>query len=277
MTVLASARNKLDRANKHIADVERDLQVSMQNGPYRLEYEGRYSDVGLALICATNPVEINFDGTMLIVGDAIHNLRSALDHCVWGATNWSVGLTEEEVRELEFPTYRGIQKSKYRKKFKQKAAISPDTKLLLTNLEAFEGGTGQDILDLHLLDVTDKHCTMIPVYSGIILSGLKRQGYDENGRQILTPEKDHNIDPYNSSDKMYHTMQGSYYSFTLIERWNTKEHRGLDFSEARVRTRLSFSQANRFAGSDIHSTLLKLSARVKGIITAFQNMIDARP
>jgi hypothetical protein len=76
-------RLKIERAKKHIRDLDTAIQAFVLNKPYRLEVkphpiaEIQHTTLYVAEIKPV-PQEIS-----LIVGDAIHNLRSALDHLAW--------------------------------------------------------------------------------------------------------------------------------------------------------------------------------------------------
>lgn len=99
---LESARLKIDRAEKHVRTLNQCVQRFLDRDPYpvtrHLEREGA-EHVYRVHIRAETPGHF---GT--IVGDCLHNLRSALDSIVYDLSAPSVPtLTEQEERSIGFP------------------------------------------------------------------------------------------------------------------------------------------------------------------------------
>lgn len=101
----AGWRLKLDRARKHIDDLTALIDEFLKRGPYRLEQVSvAPHGHGVRLhIVEEPPAEL-----ALVVGDAVHNMRSALDVAFIDAAARVAGrpLRDEEARILSLPIER---------------------------------------------------------------------------------------------------------------------------------------------------------------------------
>ena len=74
-------RLKVERVNKHIADLQADIQDFFATNPYFIigeRHPNTRQPVYKLGVCSEPP-----DRFSLITGDALQSLRSALDHMVW--------------------------------------------------------------------------------------------------------------------------------------------------------------------------------------------------
>jgi hypothetical protein len=74
-------RAKLERAEKHISDVDAAIRVFFESRPYVIvaKQDQKTGDY-VSYVESVRDVPVNVP---LIAGDAIHNIRSALDHLAW--------------------------------------------------------------------------------------------------------------------------------------------------------------------------------------------------
>jgi hypothetical protein len=109
------------------------------------------------------------------VGDCVHNLRSALDACVWDLATMS-GLPIVKPQRLQFPLVLD------RAKWQQEAAdrlrgIDPDLVERLAALQPFnqpeDERAGDALLLLHQLDVDDKHRSNVVVRFAPVAMGFE--------------------------------------------------------------------------------------------------------
>jgi len=158
---LLSARLKIDRANKHISDLEAALVAFKNTNPaairgdfdektrcysYILE---RFDDI---------PVDVG-----LIAADALFNLRSALDHTamqLWIAS----GSTGSE-RNVMFPIFDSSTKY-FAERRRRIQGARPDIVKSLDTIEPYKGGKGELLWVLHSLNNTDKHRLLLTVGAG---------------------------------------------------------------------------------------------------------------
>ncbi len=149
-----SAKLKLNRADHHILDLETQFTEFTNSDPYALAVS---NDGGETIL------RLNFRKTIpkqwaLIIGDAVHNMRTALDHMTWDLVGRDGGTQD---RHVKFPT--GDSRTSFRATCNGIKTPSQSVKDLLKTTEAFPGGKGDTLYSLHQLDIADKHITLTPV------------------------------------------------------------------------------------------------------------------
>jgi len=185
-----AARLKIERADKHIADIEKNIlslpdahtisiQTNPQTGKPCIKFEiGDIRKVSVQL--------------GLMVGDAIHNLRTALDY------TW-IGTIERHVPSIaskfsKFPVQEtrkmveGILKGR---KIQIDVSCPALYKLIVSDIKPYLGGE-ESIYYLHYLDVADKHLLLIPVMNLNVIRNVafknKETGQIIRGGAWATPE-----------------------------------------------------------------------------------------
>jgi hypothetical protein len=146
-----SARLKIDRANKHISELQTCLDEFLKTDFYILteKKNAERGEHGFT-ITLLKPIP---DEVALIAGDAIHNLRTALDFMFGEAV---------QNRGFHFPA---MDSRKKLAKAVQHGVINQFPKVAAVLLNVIEPHpTWYDsIWTLHRLDVADKHQLLIPV------------------------------------------------------------------------------------------------------------------
>lgn len=109
--------------------------------------------------------------TSTVLGDAIHNLRAALDHayCILVEAN---GHTV--TRYTSFPIGKDRDSVAGSIKGQTDAKHGPSQTVrdaILNTIQPFEGGNGARLYSLHHLDITDKHALLIPTVTKFRLDG----------------------------------------------------------------------------------------------------------
>jgi hypothetical protein len=79
---LAACWAKLDRASEHIAELKTEVVAYFESTPIRIESSSFEAETGW-WIFKTDEVKRLPLRPSVIIGDILHNLRSALDHLVW--------------------------------------------------------------------------------------------------------------------------------------------------------------------------------------------------
>ncbi len=94
----------------------------------------------------------------VIIGDAVHNLRCALDHMMWELIGRDGGTQN---KHLQFP----CRESKVDFEGACKGIQTPSDwiRRLLASFECYIGGKGEVLYVIHMLDVSDKHRIIGPV------------------------------------------------------------------------------------------------------------------
>lgn len=150
---------KIYRAKKHIKEIDGEIQLFLKGNPYRVvaqvDPETR-EDVFYVRVAKDVPLSW---GT--IVGDAVHNLRSALDLLVCCAVVANGGKIK---RSTGFPIGENVDE--FEAGLRKKAAgIPAEAARVMRSFHPYK--SGHDALDvlwkLHRLDVLDKHRLLIPV------------------------------------------------------------------------------------------------------------------
>jgi hypothetical protein len=151
-----SARLKIERADHHIRDVERLLNSFAKENVHVISCE---PDAGTNRFVVT----IEFSRVItseiaLTIGDAIHNLRTALDHLAWEVIGNDDG---EQNRWLKFPM--GVTQANFEAMCKGIKTPSVSINEMFKSFQAFPDGIGRSLYILHSLDNADKHTVLTPV------------------------------------------------------------------------------------------------------------------
>lgn len=150
-------RLKLKRAKEHIDDLHFRVRQFCDSGVHRIavERDAKTGDEMLKIAPAKTVPEV----FSLILGDAVHNLASALDLAWFDLT----AADSSEKRKLVFPVYpdRAHLEEFIGKRPKQASLIAVRRKLL-DEIQPYKGGNGDALYSIHHLDIADKHRLLIP-------------------------------------------------------------------------------------------------------------------
>jgi hypothetical protein len=159
----ASYTLKVDRAKKHIAEVNDFLK---KRRPFRYTVETDYEAGKRSIGAKRNEAVIR--EIALAMGDAIHNLRSALDHRVWELV--SPHCTESERKQIQFPFPKSPEDIKVRFEARKIHRAPKEVWDALESLKPYSGGN-DDLVLIHELDVIDKHKLLVPTADYTRISG----------------------------------------------------------------------------------------------------------
>jgi hypothetical protein len=164
---LNSAILKVKRAVDHIRDLYDVLQAFHDANPYAISVK-QHSQPGY-LICEVDRVDPVPDRIVDLLGDAIHCLRTALDHAAFALDMRRSG-HPQEMRQIMFPISWSAQgyKSESPRKIKGMSQQAIDA---IGKLEPYKGGKGHQLWVLNELDVIDKHRSIIAV--GAICNSIR--------------------------------------------------------------------------------------------------------
>jgi hypothetical protein len=151
-----SSKQKLERADHHIADLEGRFSAFVAEKPHRFSVQPNPTTGGLNIgIRFVKDLPRSFAP---IISDAIHNLRTALDHVAWELVGIDKGTQD---RHLQFPT--GDNRTNFEASCNGIRTPSQWVKDAFKSAEAFVGGKGLDLYHLCKLDNSDKHVEITPV------------------------------------------------------------------------------------------------------------------
>jgi hypothetical protein len=173
--MLESARLKLDRAKHHIGDLKAAFDAFVQTHSHTLA-------VGSDPNTGEITVELRFNEQIptnisLILADAVHNLRTALDHAMWELMGLDGGTQD---KHTTLPT--GDTRQNYESRCNGIKTPRGDTKKFLVGLATYKGGAGGEIYAMHQLDNREKHTIITPLASLVRISRMKF--VDPHGRVI---------------------------------------------------------------------------------------------
>lgn len=151
---VSSATLKLARAYEHLDSIDAEVRDFLETDPYVVAFEADL-ETGERLVRAASvdapPIRLS-----LMIGDALHNLRSALDHLVWERS-----APEKRGRRSGFPILRRPPKGEFAAIPKVKG-LRPADRAIVQRLQPYNARDPEQIRDepllvLHNLNVTDKH------------------------------------------------------------------------------------------------------------------------
>jgi hypothetical protein len=172
---------KLERADRHLFDLKETWDAFVGGDPYPFRSEDDphtgdriYKLVSAGLIPSSIP---------LIAGDAIQNLRSALDHLAYHLV--SLGPSEAgHGDKIYFPI--GERAKEFDSRLRQlKKHLRPDAIRPLEAVEAHEDGSGEILWHLHCLNIIDKHRLLLTVSSQNVLHSMSPREVSDISRNFL--------------------------------------------------------------------------------------------
>lgn len=168
-------RVKIDRARKHICDLELEIQAFLNSNPYVVgtKTDQRLKALVYYLVGITDTPPI----IAAITGDALFNLRAALDHLAYHLAVVN-GASDEILKTTYFPIYDDAAKYNAGKAGRVRG-MSPAARNAIDAVKPYRGGN--DVLwRLHRLNIIDKHRILLTVGSAV--RGIK---FDNKVRRHL--------------------------------------------------------------------------------------------
>lgn len=148
---------KVERANKHFLDFDIEIRAFNASDPYKIVHE-RDPETGY-LVVKVRRLKHPPDNLTLIVGDAIHNLRTALDYlaCDLALRNG------KDTKRVYFPfakTGQHFLSATIQRKIRNLSAEDQES---IRALEPYVGGKGALLFALHDLDRVEKHIKFVTI------------------------------------------------------------------------------------------------------------------
>lgn len=153
-------RLKLSRAEKHICDLDSAIRIFCESKPYVLTAKPhRIAEIDHISFIAEAVQAIPGD-ISLILGDAIHNLRTALDHLAYQLV---LANGEAPSRNTEFPI--GDPTKKYTTSIHggKIKGMTAEAKDIIRSVQPSNTGD-MTLWNLHALDIADKHRLLITAH-----------------------------------------------------------------------------------------------------------------
>lgn len=274
-----SAKLKVERANQLISDFDEAFQTFLDRHPYGIFSNGRQGPN-----CHFGITEPIPDEIMIVAGDAVHNLHTALDHCIWALWTNDVPANERGSRwanRIKLPSSNS-NRTDYESTINgmvKACGGKEDAINLLKNLAVHpEGGVdGKALLALHNLDIKDKHCVLMPIVPFAEITGLIEVATAHDGgttinklgtRQVaLTP--DFAWSPIERNHPFGGIFTGGYTH-------NPFEPKLKFDDDHKITLQILFAEDQPFPNVPILPSLQRLSALVTGVIGLFGKLIAYR-
>jgi hypothetical protein len=203
---MRGVRIKIERSQKHLYELHREVSAFWRRNPYEIVPDRKLNEVEMVYkLRIRETIPPYWAG---IIGDIVHNLRSALDllanTLVANAgdktgtrpgdhTKWPVASTQEELR-----------RSRLRSGLKGASEAVID---FVDKTPSYETG-GLSIWNLHQLDIADKHVALVPVsyMPTFVQPGLSPEyAYDPKNGLLNAPDGiDVGIFPIFVGKRRYH-------------------------------------------------------------------------
>ena len=162
------ARAKIHRANQHISDLNVQARSFTDSNPYSISFEKNPDNTGnlSVVLHVRQGASADLTNLSLVTGDAIHNLRSALDLL-------AVELVEAAKANAEnvyFPFAADANGLQVMIKQRHIDRAGPKVVDIIQSLKPYHGGN-YPLRAIHDLDIADKHRSLIAFKSGGPLKG----------------------------------------------------------------------------------------------------------
>jgi hypothetical protein len=185
-------RVKIERAKKHVDDLEAAV-VSLGEPSFNtisLEFEPGTGETRLE----SRPLHIYGPDIPTIAGDAIHNLRCALDHLAFQLVTVGITFGEQRVKpwqDIQFPIFNSPGTYESRKarcvEGARKEAVDA-----IDRLKPYKGGN-EPLWLLRQLDNTDKHSFILATGEDVIVGGVPLKTYEPYFTSIGIPKDDEDV------------------------------------------------------------------------------------
>ena len=169
-------RIKTEWAKEYIRNLERRIARFHDSNPYEVRAEkDAHSPNEILRIKLVRKIP---DELACIIGDAVHNLRSALDHLVWQLVEAHGAMPPDE-RHM-FPVSETLAKYQSAGSRRRIDGVHPGAVNLIDQSKPYAGGQGE-FWTIHYLDIIDKHRLLL--LTGFVNSGLETRVTDKSQRE----------------------------------------------------------------------------------------------
>jgi hypothetical protein len=166
-----SAKLKIGRAKQHIRDLDRDVRAFFDEGAYSLSFvKDAKAGTCFFRVNVHQPIPPYF---ALIIGDAIHNLRSALDQMVWEI----VCPFNPNPEKVQFPFCEKADRLESVIRNREIHLAGEKIIQAVRDAKPYPCDNGELFL-LHKLDIADKHKIIIGVTPLVSPDRFKMPGID---------------------------------------------------------------------------------------------------
>ena len=161
------AHRKIERAKKHTADIDVMVRALKESGTPDIRRD--VPSGGYMIYYEIADIERITNELALTTGDAIHNLKTALDYAWLGALE---RVTKSGNDHRKFPIADSLEKLNAMVKGAKVESLSPELfKCLMEEIRSHADGN-YELWAIHRLDIADKHKLVLPVMNNVGVEGL---------------------------------------------------------------------------------------------------------
>lgn len=176
-----SSYKKIQWAEKHIRDLQSLLAKFTRSDFYTVSVKA-HPKQGTNFLCfKIRHFRFPVDDAALTIGDALHNLRSALDLMYYETVLACNGVPTAWTRFPICKTGKELTKRWAKSALKQKQVSCPVIGLVLDTIKPYEAGNPL-LWALHALNIVDKHQLLIPMLKFMGFTGVRLE--DDKGQRI---------------------------------------------------------------------------------------------
>jgi len=247
LPIFEAPKLKIKRAKKHIGELQCEVTQFIARNPYRVVVEqDRKTLNDLFVIRIQDPIPGDFAA---IIGDAIHNLRAALDLLACDLVRVNGG----DVEDVYFPFCRNGNEFENVVAQRHIDRASPDIVDMFRSLEPYNGGNDA-LRSIHDLDISDKHKILQPVF---YFTGLPN---------CLIARRDGS--PFFS---LTNCWIGPIKDGLTIYRFPRRVLQGVKIGQQfKASFEITFGDGQAFRGQSVIPTLHQLAGLVDGIVKTFE-------
>jgi hypothetical protein len=252
-----SALWKIERARKHADDLEAEVEAFWSAGHFQIDEVE--SSLGAVAKYQVTSLDLLPESVPLMVGDAAHNIRSALDHFAFAAV-------PNPDEDTAFPIWRKRNVAKptviqWQKKVGQQLnGASSGLLQAIQRLEPWKTGKDAHLWAIHELDRVDKHRLLISLSVVNTLITLEGEGYDfETVRKFSWHADD------NEHMSLERTTWVPLEVGTIL--FDTEKFAGLGITDVRFSLAVALGEPDELRGSVAVSQL-------RGLATAAEQLIE---
>lgn len=170
-------RLKVQWANRHIIDINRDITIFVESNPYRfgINFDSEKREYSAGVFSNAYEAARLANHVTLRTADVIHNLRAALDIAVCGVAE----INGKKIDRKVFFPFAKTSDEFYRLISDTNrcsiSVVAPQIVDAVKRLEPYQGGNGGLLYSLHELDKMDKHRFIVPALQSAVakFEGIK--------------------------------------------------------------------------------------------------------
>lgn len=246
----ASARRKIDRADKHIADID-TLVADFQSPEFQSVREDVDTNTGNKILHYRLTEPLVLEDLSMIVGDAIHNLRTALDYAWFVLVKTFVPLAADEY--TKFPVYETRESMDARIKGRHIDTVCKDLYDFIHRIKPYRIGGCDSLWILHRLDIADKH--ILPLSMSRVSAVVDMVLQNEKGTII-------------AGLTLSTILESSEYAIPVTANFQIKNY-------GRVAFEVVFGQGLPTENAEVSRTLHKLREITLGVVESMEEFFKA--